>query len=93
VKRMAEGKRNSTTVGWIGMLCLVPYGTVRFAPAIADTYLSSSFGKLAVLGALLAGVLLTTVAAVRSSRWWLVAVVAGAISLADLYVHTFRIMH
>jgi hypothetical protein len=90
---MAEGRRHSTTVGWIGILCLVPYWTARFAPEIADTYASSSFGKFAVFGALLAGVLLTTVAAVRSSRWWLVAVVAGAISLADVYVHFLRVLH
>jgi hypothetical protein len=89
---MAEARRHSTIIGWLGVLCLVPYWTARFAPDVADTYASSSFGTFAVFGALLAGVLLTTIAAIRGSKWWLVVVAAGAITLVDVYIHFSRVM-
>jgi hypothetical protein len=88
---MAEARRHSATVGWVGVLCLAPYWTARFAPDIADAYASSSFGKFAVLGTLLAGVLLTTIAAIRGSKWWWGVVVASAITLADLYIHFLQV--
>jgi len=87
---MAKVRRYSTTVGWIGVLCLAVYWTARFAPDLADTYALSSFGKFVVVGALLTGVLLTTVAGVRASKWWFVVVAAGAITLVDLYIHISR---
>ena len=55
-ERTAEVRYRGTTAGWIGILCLVPYWTARFVPEIGNGFASSSFGKLAVLGALLAGV-------------------------------------
>jgi hypothetical protein len=88
---MAEARRHSTTVGWIGVLCLVPYWTVRFAPEVADTF-ESSFGTFAVFGGVLAGVLLTTIAAIRGSKWWWVVAVASVITLADAYIHFSRVM-
>jgi hypothetical protein len=87
---MAEPKRYRTTVGWIGVLCLAVYWTARFAPEVADTFALASFGKFVVVGTLLAGAVLTTIAAVRGSRWWLVVVAASAITLADLYLHLSR---
>ena len=87
---MEETGRRNTIVGCVGVLCLAIYWTARFAPEIADTFTLSSFGKFVVIGALLAGVLLTTIAAVRDSKWWLVVVVASAIGLLDLYIHMSR---
>lgn len=87
---MAEARRHSTTVGWIGVLCLAIYWTARFAPELADTFALSSFGKFVVFGTLLAGALLTTIAAIRGSKWWLVVVGASAFTLADLYIHILR---
>jgi hypothetical protein len=87
---MAETRRYSTTVGWVGVLCLAVYWTARFAPDVADTIALSSFGKFVVFGALPAGVLLTTIAGIRASKWWFVVVAAGAITLADLYIHISR---
>ena len=84
---MAKFMRSTAAVGWVGVLCLAVYGLARVAPEIADRFALSSFGKFAVLGALLLGVLLTAIAALKGSRWWLVAVVAGAMALADLYIH------
>jgi hypothetical protein len=82
---MSEAKRYSTTVGWVGVLCLAVYWIARFAPDIADTFASSSFGKLIVFGALPTGVLLATIAAFKGSRWWWVVVAAGVFNLAELY--------
>jgi hypothetical protein len=87
---MAEAKRQTATVGWVGVLCLAIYWTARFAPDVADTLALSSFGKFVVFGSLPAGVLLTTIAAIRGSKWWLVVVAAGAITLADLFIHISR---
>jgi|GraSoiStandDraft_34_1057297.scaffolds.fasta_scaffold122773_3 hypothetical protein len=91
-KSMAEVRRHSTTVGWVGVFCLAIYWTARFAPEIADTFALSSFGKFVVLGTLLVGVLLTTIAAIKGSKWWLVVVAASAITLADLYIHMSRVV-
>ena len=77
--------RHSTTVGWVGVLCLVPYWTARFLPEIADTFALSSFGKFVVFGVLLAGVLLTTIAAIRGSKWWFVVVVERCFSNGTLH--------
>ena len=87
---MAEGRRHGTTVGWVGVLCLSVYWTARFAPEVADTFALSSFGKLIVFGTPLAGVLLTAIAAISGSKWWLVFVAASAITLVDLYIHMSR---
>jgi UDP-N-acetylmuramyl pentapeptide phosphotransferase/UDP-N-acetylglucosamine-1-phosphate transferase len=43
-----------------------------------------------VFGALFAGVLLTTIAAIRDSKWWLVFVAASAVTLADAYQEVAR---
>jgi hypothetical protein len=83
---MAEVRRRGTTLGWLGVCCLAIFGTARFAPEIADTFALSTFGKLLVFGSLLTGVLLTTIAAIRGSKWWLVVVAAGAFTLLDLCV-------
>jgi len=89
---MAEGKRHSTIVGCVGVLFLAIFWTAWFAPEIADTYAGSSFGKFVVFGALLAGVLLTAIAAVTGSKWWLVFVAAGAITLVEVYIRFSRVM-
>jgi hypothetical protein len=83
---MAEAGRYSTSVGWSGALCLAIYWTARFAPDVADRFVSSSFGKFAVFSAVLASVPLTTIAAIKGSKWWYVVVAAGAITLADLFI-------
>jgi hypothetical protein len=90
---MAEANRRGMTVGWVGVFFLALYWTARFAPELADTFASSSFGKFFVVGALLAGTLLTTIAAIRGSKWWLVFVAASIISLADLYSHLWRTLY
>jgi hypothetical protein len=89
---MAEARRYSTRVGWVGVLCLAVYWTARFAPDVADPFGSSSFGEFVVLGALPTGVLLTTIAGIRASKLWFVVVAAGAISLAELYIRFSRVM-
>jgi len=76
----------------MGLLCLAIYWTARFAPDIADRFALSSFGKFAVFGALLAGMVLTTIAAIRGSKWWLVVVAASAITLADAFIHFTRVL-
>jgi hypothetical protein len=83
---MAEAGRHSRNVGWVGVLCLTIYWAGKLAPEIDEAFTLSSFGKLVVFGALLAGVLLTTIAAIRGSRLWLVAVAVSAITLADACV-------
>ena len=88
---MAEARHQSAIIGWVGVLCLAVYWIARLAPEIADTFAVSSFGKFAVFGTLLVGVLLTAIAAVRSSRWWLIAVAVAAITLADVY-HFSRVL-
>lgn len=85
-------RRHSTAVGWVGVLCLSIYWTARFAPDVADTFALSSFGKFVVFGALLAGVLLTTIAGIRASKWWFVLVAAGTISLAELCIRFSRVI-
>ena len=85
---MAEFMRSTASIGWVGVLCLAVYGLARVAPEIADRFALSSFGKFAVLGALLLGVLLTAIAALKGSRWWLVAVVGGGMALVDIYLHS-----
>ena len=82
---MPEAKRQSTIVGYIGILCLALYWAARFVPGVADTFPVSSFGKFLVVGIILAGAPLTIIAAIRGSRWWWVAVAASAITLWDLY--------
>lgn len=57
-----------------------------FFPQIADLLPESSFGKFVIFGLFLAPVPLTTVAAIRGSRWWWVAVAASAITLWFIYV-------
>lgn len=91
-KSMAEFRRHRTTVGWVGLLCLGIYWVARLAPETADRFALSSFGKLAVFGTLLAGVLLTAIAAVKGPKWWLVAVTASAVTLVDLYTHVSRVL-
>jgi len=89
---MAEAKRHSTIVGCVGVLCLAIFWTAWFAPGIADTYAGSSFGKFVVFGALLAGILLTTIAAITGSKWWVVFVAAGVITLVKAYILFSRVM-
>jgi hypothetical protein len=69
-----------------------PYWTARFLPELADTFALSSFGKFVVFGALLAGVLLTTIAAIRGSKWWFVVVVANTVCLTELYIRFSRVL-
>jgi hypothetical protein len=82
---MAELKRYSNAIGWLGVLCLTIYWAARFVPRIADLLPVSSFGKCAVLGIFLAGGPFTIIAAIRGSKWWWVAVIVSAITLWDLY--------
>jgi hypothetical protein len=89
---MGEAKRYSAIVGSVGVLCLAIYWTAWLAPDIADTFALSSFGKFVVFGALLAGALLTTIAAIRGSRWWLVAVAASLVTIADVYIRFSRVL-
>jgi len=91
-KNMAEFRRRSTAIGWVGVHCPGIYWLARLAPEIADRFALSSVGKLAVFGTLLAGILLTAIAATKASRWWLVAVAASAITLVDLYTHFSRVL-
>jgi hypothetical protein len=90
---MAEAKRRSTTVGWVGVFCLAVYWTARFVPEVADTFPVSSFGKFVVFGIFLAGLPLTIIAAIKGSKWWWVAVAASVITLRDLYLHMSRIVN
>jgi hypothetical protein len=83
---MAELRRYSNAIGWLGVLCLTIYWAARFVPGIADLLPVSSFGKFAVFGIFLAGGPWTIIAAIRCSKWWWVAVVVSAITLWDLYV-------
>src|SRR5882672_12249918 len=85
--RMPEAKRQSMIVGCVGVLGLALWWGARFVPAVADTLPESSFGKFVVFGIFLAGAPLTTIAAIRGSRWWWVAVAASIITLVDLYIH------
>ena len=87
-ERMAEARHGRTIVGLVGVLCLAIFWTARFAPEIADAYFLSTFGKLFLVGSLLAGILLTAIASIRGSKWWLVAAAAGAITLVDLYIRS-----
>jgi hypothetical protein len=89
---MAEARRQSIIVGCLGVLCLSIYRTARFAPEVADTFALSSVGKFIVFGGLPIGIVLTTLAAIRGSKWWFVLVAAGAISLAELYIRFSRVM-
>ena len=89
---MSETRRHGTPIGWLGILCLGVYWTGRFAPDVADTFVLSSFGKFVVLGALPAGILLTTIAGIRVSKWWFSAAVAGTVSLVELYIRFSRVM-
>ena len=82
---MAELRRYSNAIGWLGVLCLTFYWAARFVPGIADLLPVSSFGKFVVFGIFLVGGPLTVIAAIRGSRWWWVAVAASAITLWDLY--------
>jgi len=84
---MPEAKRQSMIVGCVGVLGLALWWGARFVPAVADTLPESSFGKFVVFGIFLAGAPLTTIAAIRGSRWWWVAVAASIITLVDLYIH------
>jgi hypothetical protein len=83
---MAELRRHSTIFGVVGALCLSVYLTARFVPEVADTYALSSLGKFVVFGTLPISILLTTIAAIKGSRWWLVVVAAGVIALGELYL-------
>jgi len=87
---MADVSRKSATIGCVGILCITLYWAARFVPEVADTLPESSFGKFVVFGIFLAGAPLTIIAAIRGSRWWLVAVAASAITLWDLYTHFSR---
>ena len=88
---MADISRYNASIGWIGVLCLALYWTARFVPEVADSFPLSSVGKFVVFGIFLAGVPLTIIAAIRGSKWWWVAVAAGALTLLDLYIHFFQV--
>jgi hypothetical protein len=84
---MAYRRSHATSVGLVGLFCLVIMWTARFAPDLADTYAYSSFGKFVVaLGAPVLGIILTAVAAIKGSRWWLVVVATGVISWVELFL-------
>jgi len=87
---MTDARRGGAIAGCMGVLCLGLYWAVRFFPGFADTLPDSSFGKFVIVGVFIAGVPLSLIAAMRGSRWWWAAIVAGAITLGDLYVHLAR---
>ena len=89
---MANVSRHSATIGWVGVGCLALYWAAAFVPSVADALPDSSFGRFIVLGIFLAGTPLTVIAAIRGSRWWWVAVAAGAITLWELYTHFSRVL-
>jgi hypothetical protein len=87
---MPEAKRQSTIVGCLGVLCLGLYWAARFVPGVAAALPDSSFGKFVVFGIFLTGTPLTTVAAIRGSNWWWVAVATGFMTLVDVYMRFGR---
>jgi hypothetical protein len=83
---MAELRRYSNAIGWLGVLCLSIYWAARFVPEIADLLPVSSFGRFAVFGIFLASGPLAIIAAIRGSKWWWIAVAVSAFTLWDIYV-------
>jgi hypothetical protein len=81
---MNDVGRRSTVVGCIGLMCLAFFWTAALVPSVADMLPDSSLGKIAVVIVFLAAVPLTTVAAIRGSRWWWVAVAASALTFCYL---------
>jgi hypothetical protein len=89
---MPEAKRQSTIVGCLGVLCLALYWAARFVPEVADAIPVSSFGKFIFFGTIVASVPLTTIAAVRGSKWWWVAAVTSVITMADICIKFSRVL-
>src|SRR5260370_26946920 len=87
---MADSGRRSAIIGCVGVLCLAVYWAAMFFPQIANILPESSLGKFVVFGIFLAGVPLTIVAAIGGSKWWLVAVAAGAITFWYIYIRFGR---
>ena len=63
-----------------------------FFPQVANILPDSTFGKFVMLGVWLASAPLTILAAIRGSKWWWVAVAGSAITLWEVYTHTFRVL-
>jgi len=89
---MADSGRRSAIIGCVGVLCLAVYWAAMFFPPIANILPESSLGKFVAFGIFLAGVPSTIVAAIGGSKWWCVAVAAGAITLWDIYTRFGRVL-
>ena len=89
---MIKPRHSNNAIGWLGVLCLSLFWAAAFVPSIADLLPDSSFGKFAVFGTVLASAPLTTVAAIRGSKWWLVAVAASLTTLAVIYFQFGRVI-
>ena len=89
---MVEARRYNNAVGWLGVLCFSVFWVAAFVPGIGDLLPDSSFGKFVVFGIILTSAPLTIIAAIRGSRWWLVAVAASLITLAVIYVRFDRVL-
>ena len=71
---------------------LAIFAVVRIRPEIADQLFLSSRGKLFSVGVVLASVVLPIVAAVRGSKWRLLAAAPAACLLVDVIVRPSRPM-
>lgn len=90
---MAEEKRGGKILGWLGVLCLAIFWSVRITPEAGDMLFgASSVGKFIAVGIFLAAVVLPTIAGIRGSKWWLVVAAASLATLIDTYIRFSRVI-
>ena len=86
-------KNVAMILGWLGVVCLTFCFVIKLYPEIADTFFLSVPGKFTVLGIFVASALFPAIPAISGSKWWLVALGAGAANLADFLIVAFRMRY
>lgn len=71
--------------GWLGVFFLGAFWLALVAPQRVDALLRP-YGLFVWFGVLIAAVALPTIAAMRGSRWWLVATGLSVITAVDFFL-------
>jgi len=80
----------SNIMGCLGGVCLGLFWLAPFFTPQRVYALPRPYGLLIWFGVLLGAVVLPTVAAMRSSKWWLAVTAASAMTIFDFFAHVIE---